>query len=597
MTSQTPASVDGPSKGGSHANDSLEERESTFVTTSSSSLVTMTNNQPKRKRSSTPESAPRIRKKTLKGKSKTSATATLPIASSATLDQASTSSAGDCKPFWTSSSNELSKKLWLPSVTDSVASPLSYSSPSSRAMECDSWFTVEKKSVEPRTSLPRTFCRSSTSSSPATMADDQQETGGNGNDEMCTKKDLVARKIKLELDTDQRITLSRWCGVYRWTYNECVRLCRTNAVTYRGKVKTTRDLRSQVANRTSPVVIERPWVLQVPYDVRDGAIIEFVKNLKTGIDKVKSNPSFRFRMDFKRKTDSSMSLPLLRKHWKNGVYFPTFFTGKVKGYEPLPAQLECDSKIVKTRTNEYFACIPTTRPESIPAPCAYEGSCIALDPGVRTFLTGYDPAGNILEIAKGDVDKVFKMCYRVDRIMSKVTKAKNHRQRYNRQRAACRARTKLQNCITDLHAKAAKYLCESYKLILLPKFTTQQMVRRATRKIRSKTARMMLTFSHYKFRQRLLDKAINYKDTNVMIVNEAYTSKTCTCCGTIHDKLGGNKNFNCRSCSWKGDRDVNGARNIYLRSVVEAALDVVVHPVLPSGPTPPTIYSLGAFQV
>ena len=54
-----------------------------------------------------------------------------------------------------------------------------------------------------------------------------------------------------------------------------------------------------------------------------------------------------------------------------------------------------------------------------------------MDPGVRTFLTGYDSAGNILEIAKGDVDKVFKMCYRVDRIMSKVTKAMNHRQRYN----------------------------------------------------------------------------------------------------------------------------------------------------------------------
>ena len=91
-----------------------------------------------------------------------------------------------------------------------------------------------------------------------------------------------------------------------------------------------------------------------------------------------------------------MSFPLLEKHWKKGQHFLIILTGNLKGYEPLPAQLECDSKIVKTRTNEYFACIPTTRPEPIPVPCAYEGSCIALDPGVRTFLTGYDPAGNIL---------------------------------------------------------------------------------------------------------------------------------------------------------------------------------------------------------
>lgn len=135
----------------------------------------------------------------------------------------------------------------------------------------------------------------------------------------------------------------------------------------------------------------------------------------------------------------------------------------MKGFEPLPAQLECGFSIVKTRTNEYFACIPTTRTEPIPVPYGYEGVCIAFDPCVRIFLTGYDPAGNILEIAKGGVDTVFKICYRVDRIMSKITKAKNHRQRYNRQRAACGAKIKPQSCITDLHAKTANYLFESYK--------------------------------------------------------------------------------------------------------------------------------------
>jgi putative transposase len=197
-----------------------------------------------------------------------------------------------------------------------------------------------------------------------------------------------------------------------------------------------------------------------------------------------------------------------------------------------------------------------------------------------------------VEIGRNDVDKVFKMCYRIDRIMSKVSKAKNHKQRYQRRRAACRARTKLQNCITDLHAKAAKYLCESYDLIFLPKFTTQQMVRRTNRKIRSKTARAMLTFAHYKFRQRLLHKARNYQDTKVVIVNEAYTSKTCTWCGVVNAKLGGSKTFRCSACPWRGDRDINGARNIYLRSVVEADSYVI----LPSGPTPPAFYSSGSVQ-
>ena len=135
-----------------------------------------------------------------------------------------------------------------------------------------------------------------------------------------------------------------------------------------------------------------------------------------------------------------------------------------------------------------------------------------------------------------------------------------------------------------------KYLCESYKLIFLPKFTTQQMVRRATRKIKSKTARAMMTYAHFRFRQRILDKARNYENVQVVIVNEAYTSKTCTKCGVIKANLGGAKTFKCSSCDWKGDRDINGARNIYIRSVIEAGSLVI----LPEGPTPPAIYSFGA---
>lgn len=57
------------------------------------------------------------------------------------------------------------------------------------------------------------------------------------------------------------------------------------------------------------------------------------------------------------------------------------------------------------------------------------------------------------------------------------------------------------------------------------------MVRKAERKLHTKTARMMLTFSHYSFQQRLLDKAKSYPKVHVHIVDEAYTSKTCTRCG------------------------------------------------------------------
>jgi putative transposase len=91
------------------------------------------------------------------------------------------------------------------------------------------------------------------------------------------------------------------------------------------------------------------------------------------------------------------------------------------------------------------------------------------------------------------------------------------------------------------------------------------MVKRAKRKIGSKTARAMLTWSHYQFKQRLLDKTKEYPWCKIQIVDEDYTSKTCGYCGNIHQKLGSNKTFKCPTCKKEVDRDINGARNILLR--------------------------------
>ena len=91
------------------------------------------------------------------------------------------------------------------------------------------------------------------------------------------------------------------------------------------------------------------------------------------------------------------------------------------------------------------------------------------------------------------------------------------------------------------------------------------MTVRAGRKIRSKTARMMLSFRHHEFKRRLRWKAWQ-RGAIVVDVNEAYTSKTRSWDGTVDAKLGGAKVV--RDASGFGmDRDVNGARGIFLRAL------------------------------
>ena len=91
------------------------------------------------------------------------------------------------------------------------------------------------------------------------------------------------------------------------------------------------------------------------------------------------------------------------------------------------------------------------------------------------------------------------------------------------------------------------------------------MVKKSTRNINSKTARSMMTWSHYRFKQRLISKAREYPHVNVLIVDEPYTSKTCGNCGSIDHKLGANKTFHYPACHITMDRDANGARNILLK--------------------------------
>ena len=74
-------------------------------------------------------------------------------------------------------------------------------------------------------------------------------------------------------------------------------------------------------------------------------------------------------------------------------------------------------------------------------------------------------------------------------------------------RAQAKLRQRIVNLVDELHWQVARWLTGNYKVILLPTFATQDMTRRAGRRIRSKTARMMLSFRHYEFMRRLRWKA------------------------------------------------------------------------------------------
>jgi putative transposase len=93
---------------------------------------------------------------------------------------------------------------------------------------------------------------------------------------------------------------------------------------------------------------------------------------------------------------------------------------------------------------------------------------------------------------------------------------------------------------------------------------------KTNRRINSKTARAMCTWSHYRFRCHLIQKVRCRPSAQVRLVTEEFTSKTCgKKCGALHPKLGGSKTYKCADCKTVMDRDSNGARNVLLKHLTE----------------------------
>lgn len=215
------------------------------------------------------------------------------------------------------------------------------------------------------------------------------------------------------------------------------------------------------------------------------------------------------------------------------------------------------------RNDHYYLMVPYRR---IINPTQTKNIC-AIDPGVRTFLTGYDPRGLTFEIA-GNNDHIHKKKQKIEQLQKIL---KSTIKEIKKKRISQEIRNlyrKITNCVADLHHKSAKILADTYHKILLPKFETQDMAKNdGNRKINATTAYYMLTLSHYKFQQ-LLKHKMELRAGELILCTEEYTSKTCGNCGRINHELGASKVFKCpfEDCNVVMDRDINGARNILIKN-------------------------------
>ena len=366
---------------------------------------------------------------------------------------------------------------------------------------------------------------------------------------------IKSKKIRVYPKNSQRTEIKSWQSASRWFFNKAKEIDENSENSL-----SKYDLANAVMATTPE------WAKNIPYQVKRNAIFDYCKAKANAVKKYKQTRQFQ-KIHFRSAKNPKQSCYIPKSAVKTlGIYHTIL--GKLEASESMETETDCRLILENGR---FYLIVGYSYDNSKAMSESQASGIVAIDPGVRTFITFYssDCCG---KLGEHDMTRVYRLCMGLDRLISKRALERNHRKRNNMKRAACRLRSKIKDLINELHHKTALFLCRNFKTILLPTFETKQMTKRNLRNIGSKSARQMLTFAHFRFKQFLKHKAKELH-VDVVDVNEAYTSKTVSWTGEIKN-IGGAKYITTGKGQNKVvvDRDYNGARGIMLRALRDNSL-------------------------
>jgi len=496
------------------------------------------------------------------------------IKSSQTLVQESTSKEKDFAPCWSLHAKDLSQRLWLPTETDFVDSPSNSWNGSFTSMESNSWFSMKSWTPRETKNWQKTSLQSSTFSLVESMVKENTRKEKTRTNNLRKSKKPVAnisRKVGLRPSPEVANILRRWFGCVRHTYNWALGCIKSKTDRYKLSVTW---LRKRFINEVN-IPKSKRYLLDCPKHVRDTAIVDLVEAYASNFKKKKKNPSHTFNLKFRKsKDDQSVTITSESiKAWNISESFmrmyPSYISNKIKLHtkkNKLPENIDYDCKLLMDKLGR-FSMIITYHVDPCENQTDVKHEWCSIDPGVRTMLTVYSPTNGVCyKVGDRDISRIFRLCKGLDNLISTTSKTKNKKSRRRMKRSQIKLRNRIKNLVKEVHCKSVKFLVSNFKNIIIPPFQVSRMVKRDERKITKSCVRKMVCWCHYGFRMRLIDVAKRC-NVSVNVLGEEYTSKTCTHCHNVKHNLGGAKLYKCQSCGLIADRDVCGARNIFIKNI------------------------------
>lgn len=280
----------------------------------------------------------------------------------------------------------------------------------------------------------------------------------------------------------------------------------------------------------------------------DKAFAAFFRRLKAG--ETPGFPRFKGRYRFNsleyRYGDGSK----LRFDDQNRALFYVQNVGevKVKYHRPLPAGAAIKHVILKRTNRKWYVCLQLKAPDLLVGKPV--GAAVGIDMGLHHLLALSD--GGTVENPRWLRSSLAKLRV-AQRRLARRKKGGSRRRKAAVQVA--RLHERIANQRRDFWHKTTRQLVNTYSVIALENLTLKFM-----------TANHHLALSAHdaglgQFQQLLAYKAES-AGVQVVTVNPAFTSQTCSRCGVIVQKNLSVRVHHCPDCGLSLDRDVNAALNI-----------------------------------
>ena len=368
------------------------------------------------------------------------------------------------------------------------------------------------------------------------------------------EKTLKMMRVKFKPTMEQKNILNLWFGVHRWSYNKA------KMYSDEHKVFNFRKLRDALRTN-SKYSVPYKWNTElIPPRIITGGIKDYAEAHKTSMALLETKRIKSFVIKKKLKKDRSQTLNLEKSCFStiNNVLFPklTLPSGKkglkLNGFykvkktklsiENIPIKHDCRISYINSN---FFLLIPIEKEELIKltkktdTKLSENHSIISINSGVRTFQTGYCPEGHTIEVGENITEKMKKSYIKLDTLNKLYFNTKRNgsfTKKFRHMRSSISGKRKrifekIRNKIDDLHWKTVKFLTENYQYIIISDFKVKQLLQ--LKKLARISKRCLSTLSHYKFRQRLIERC-KERGNYLFIFDESYTSKTCGRCGKIN---------------------------------------------------------------